>query len=78
MNSCTYCNRRFSSSEELSNHLYNFDHTKTYYKCPYNECNQEHTMKCNINRHLKMYHQTYINVEPVTVMIRLAGKNMTL
>ena len=71
---CAFCNKSFVSSEKLSDHLYNDDHVS--YKCPYNECNQEHSMSMGMNMHLKIYHKISLKVEPS--ITRLAGKKMTL
>ena len=78
MNRCEYCDSKFKNIDELSDHLYNIDHEETRYICPYNECNHIYRQKSGIIRHLGRYHQTYIDVEPTTVIIRPAGKNMTL
>ena len=76
-----YCSCRFSSREKRNDHLYNVDHSQIFYECPYIECPKRYRLTHGISRHLINAHcKTWsdFDIKPITVIIRPAGKNMTL
>ena len=74
-----YCGMSLSSRDERDLHLYNDDHIQNFYECPYVECPHRYRSTYGIARHLvRIHHKTEFDIKPITVVIRLAGKNMTL